>query len=496
MPNLIDTAAAPLRRLGPVLVLAAAACFASAAPSSARSAPESFADLVEPLLDTVVNIQTSVTQQERPGGGLGDALPEGIPDELEELFREFLERRGDEGGPMPRRRENALGSGFIIDPEGYIVTNNHVIEGADEISVRLTDDTVLPATLVGTDPATDLALLKVETERELPSTTWGDSDALRIGDWVVAIGNPFGLGGTVTAGIVSARGREIGGRYDDYLQTDAAINRGNSGGPMFNINGEVVGINTAIFSPTGGSIGIGFAVPSVMARSVIDSLLQYGEVRRGWLGVRIQTVTPELAEGLQLGSARGALVASVTPGGPAERSGIEDGDVIVEFDGRPVSEMSELPRMVAETAIGKSVPVKVVRRGEEKIVQVELGQLDEEQIAAATRDGGLPQPQAEDFTGLGLDLAELNETLREEYGLDGDLEGVLVTKVEPDSPADERGLREGDVIIEVNQNPVATPGEVSREFQATREDGRNTATLLIQRGGERQWVPLKVEKSG
>lgn len=500
MPNLTEFAAAPTRRVAPALAVLAAACLAAASPAAARSAPESFADLVEPLIDTVVNVQTSVnrsTRDDSPGGGLGDALPEGIPDELEELFREFLERRGGEPeAPMPRRRENALGSGFIVDADGYIVTNNHVIDGADEISVRLTDDTILPATLIGTDPATDLALLKVETERQLPATVWGDSDALRIGDWVVAIGNPFGLGGTVTAGIVSARGREIGGRYDDYLQTDAAINRGNSGGPMFNVNGEVVGINTAIFSPTGGSIGIGFAVPSAMARSVIDSLREYGEVRRGWLGVRIQTVTPELAEGLRLGTARGALVATVTPGGPAERSGIEDGDVIVEFDGRPVTEMSELPRMVAETAIGKSVPVKVVRRGEERVVQVELGQLDEAQFAAADPGRRLPDPEGEDLSGLGLSLAELTETLRQEYGLAEEVDGVLVTEVKPDSPAGERGLREGDVIIEVNQNPVSNPAEVASEFEATRADGRSTATLLISRGGERQWVPLKVEKSG
>ncbi|MEX2628505.1 MAG: DegQ family serine endoprotease [Tistlia sp.] len=497
MPNLTHFAAAPLRNLGPALLVLAAACLAAASPATARSAPESFADLVEPLIDTVVNVQTSVTRSARPDGpGLGDVLPEGIPDELEELFREFLERRGaPDEAPAPRRRDNALGSGFIVDAEGYIVTNNHVIDGADEISVRLTDNTILPATLVGTDPATDLALLKVETDRQLPATRWGDSDALRIGDWVVAIGNPFGLGGTVTAGIVSARGREIGGRYDDYLQTDAAINRGNSGGPMFNIDGEVVGINTAIFSPTGGSIGIGFAVPSAIARSVIDSLREHGEVRRGWLGVRIQTVTPELAEGLRLGTARGALVATVTPGGPAAESGIEDGDVIVEFDGRLVEEMSELPRMVAATAIGKSVPVKVVRRGEERTVQVELGQLDEAQFAAAVPGRAQPGPEREDLSGLGLGLAELTEELRQEYGLTEELAGVLVTEVKPDSPAAERGLREGDVIIEVNQNPVGNPSEVAGEFEATREDGRNTATLLISRGGERQWVPLRVGNS-
>ncbi|SME91351.1 serine protease Do [Tistlia consotensis] len=503
MPNLTQTVAAPIRRLGPALVVVAAACLATAAPAAARSAPESFADLVAPLLDTVVNVQTSITapDNQSDGQGLGDALPDGIPDELQDLFRQFLEKRGQKGGPgaepAPRRRENALGSGFIIDADGYIVTNNHVVEGADEISVRLTDNTILPATLVGADQATDLALLKVEAGHKLHATRWGDSDKLRIGDWVVAIGNPFGLGGTVTAGIVSARGREIGGRYDDYLQTDAAINRGNSGGPMFNTDGEVVGINTAIYSPTGGSIGIGFAVPSAMARSVIDSLRQYGEVRRGWLGVRIQTVTPELAEGLRLGSAHGALVASVTPGGPAQKAGIAGGDVIVEFDGRPVGEMSELPRMVAQTAIGKTVPVKVVRKGEEKTIQVQLGRLDEAQIAAA--ESGQPAPEAPgsaDLKDLGLGLATLTDDLRQKYSLEQDLDGVLVTEVKPDSPADERGLRQGDVILEVNQNPVAEPADVAKELEATRKEGRSTATLLIQRGGERQWVPLKVQKKG
>jgi serine protease Do len=290
-----------------------------------RAAPESFADLVDTLLPTVVNIST--TQEVERGGG---------SEEFEEFFREFFERRGEER--PQRRRQSSLGSGFIIDPSGYIVTNHHVIAEADQITVRLADESELEATLVGSDEKTDLALLKVESDHPLPFAKWGDSEATRIGDWVIAIGNPFGLGGTVTAGIVSARQRDINsGPYDNFIQTDAAINRGNSGGPMFNVDGEVIGINSAIFSPSGGSVGIGFAIPSALARNIIAQLEEGGEVQRGWLGVRIQTVTDELAEGLRLDRARGALVASVSEGGPAEAAGIKQGDVILIFDGREVT---------------------------------------------------------------------------------------------------------------------------------------------------------------
>jgi len=312
-----------------------AALIAASGLAHARSAPESFADLAEHLLPTVVNIASTQSVQGRSS------------DQMEEFFKKFFEQH--QGVPPPEQRPtSALGSGFIIDSSGYIVTNRHVIEGADEITVRLHDDTLLKATLVGSDEKTDLALLKVEADKPLPAAKWGNSEKTRIGDWVVAIGNPFGLGGTVTAGIVSARQRDINsGPYDEYIQTDAAINRGNSGGPMFNVDGEVIGVNTAIFSPSGGSIGIGFAIPSSLAHNVIDQLRQYGEVRRGWLGVRIQTVTDELAEGMHLKKAHGALVAAVTEGGPAEKGGIEQGDVILEFDGRSVDEMRRLPKMVA-----------------------------------------------------------------------------------------------------------------------------------------------------
>ena len=360
--------------------------------AQAGTAPNSFADLAERLLPTVVNIATTQTVESNRG------------EEFEEFFKEFFERRGGQPPPQEKRRASALGSGFIIDASGYIVTNHHVIADADEITVRLHDDTLLEAELVGSDEKTDLALLKVKSDEPLPATSWGVSEKTRIGDWVVAIGNPFGLGGTVTAGIVSARQRDINsGPYDDFIQTDAAINRGNSGGPMFNLDGDVIGVNTAIFSPSGGSIGIGFAIPSDIAKNIVAQLREHGEVRRGWLGVRIQTVTEELAEGLRLDGAYGALVASVTEGGPAEKAGIAGGDVILQFNGRTVPDMRKLPRMVAETPIGREVDVVVWRKGAEIVVKVVLGELDDEQLAARhgrplgrgeIRQGAGPRPGA------------------------------------------------------------------------------------------------------
>ncbi|MEM1398685.1 MAG: Do family serine endopeptidase, partial [Pseudomonadota bacterium] len=325
-----------------------------------NNAPDSFADLAERLLPAVVNISTTQRGPQREGPEVPQ-FPEGSP--FEEFFRDFLERQERNG--QPQRRANSLGSGFIVAEEGIVVTNFHVIEGADEITVILQDDTNLKAEVIGRDEKTDIAVLKVEPDEPLPSVPWGDSNAMRVGDWVVAIGNPFGLGGTVTAGIVSARQRDINaGPYIDYLQTDASINRGNSGGPMFNLDGEVIGINTAIYSPSGGSVGIGFAIPSTQASVIVDQLLEFGRTRRGWLGVRIQQVTDEIAESLDLDGARGALVASVTPTGPAEEAGITQGDVIVQFDGKDVTTSRTLPRIVAETQVGKAVSVQVWRRGD------------------------------------------------------------------------------------------------------------------------------------
>jgi serine protease Do len=451
--------------------------------AQARAAPESFADLAERLLPTVVNIATTQTVETRRG------------EEFEEFFKEFFERRGGEPPPQQRRRASSLGSGFIIDPSGYIVTNHHVIKDADEITVRLHDDALLEAELIGSDEKMDLALLKVESDTPLPAATWGRSEATRIGDWVVAIGNPFGLGGTVTAGIVSARQRDINaGPYDEFIQTDAAINRGNSGGPMFNLDGEVVGVNTAIFSPSGGSIGIGFAIPSDRAKKIVLQLREFGEVRRGWLGVRIQSVTEELAEGLRLDKPRGALVASVTEGGPAEKAGIAQGDVILEFNGREVSEMRKLPLMVAETPIGQEVQVVVWRKGEEQRVTVVLGELDEEQIALAT-----PGPAPGDDTGkvpdLGLELGTITPELRERYGLAEKTDGVVITEVDSEGSAAEKGLKAGDVIVEVDQEEVSSPAQVAERVKKAKDEGYRVVTLLVFRQGDFQWVAVRIDKS-
>ncbi len=472
--------------LHPLLALPiAAALLLAAAAASARPAPDSFADLAEKLLPSVVNVSTT---QEQMAGTSGDQ-------ELDEFFKEFFDRQGRMERP---RRATSLGSGFIIDPAGYIVTNNHVIEGADEVTVRLHDDTELTAEVIGIDDKTDLALLKVDAKEPMPAVAWGDSDKTRIGDWVVAIGNPFGLGGSVTAGIVSARKRDImAGPYDDFLQTDASINRGNSGGPMFNMDGEVIGINTAIFSPSGGSVGIGFAIPSNLARNVIAQLREYGHTRRGWLGVRIQTVNEELAEGLRLPSTEGALVANVTENGPADLAGIEQGDVVLKFDGRPVEEMRKLPRMVAETAIDKEVEVVVWRQGREVTLNVVLGELDEAaEMAALTpqEPQGTPERREGTVDLLGLALAEMSPELRERFGLDDGASGVVITEVDQAGSAAEKDLRPGDVIVEVDQEPVANPGDVDQRVSQARENGYRVVTLLVDRDGEYQWVALRIDQ--
>ncbi|MEN8195899.1 MAG: Do family serine endopeptidase, partial [Pseudomonadota bacterium] len=343
------------------------------ADAAARGAPDSFADLVETLQPAVVNVST--TQMMDGGGneGLEFEFPEGSP--FRDFFDQFNRKRGEQE-ERPRRAQS-LGSGFIIAAEGLVVTNNHVIEGADKITVTLVDDTTYDAELVGRDTKTDLALLKIQADREFPFVSWGNSDKMRVGDWVIAIGNPLGLGGTVTAGIVSARQRDIrSGPYDDFLQTDAPINRGNSGGPLFDMNGNVIGINTAIYSQSGGSIGIGFAIPSNLADGVIDQLRNFGTTRRGWLGVQIQQVTDEIAESLGLKDARGALVAGVLDGSPAKAAKMKEGDVILKFDGRNVNESRKLPRIVADTAVGKAVKVVVWRAGDEITVTVTLGELE------------------------------------------------------------------------------------------------------------------------
>lgn len=468
---------------GIAFALLAFAVALAAGSAPARSAPDSFADLAEELLPTVVNIATTQVIENQRG------------QEFEEFFKEFFERRGGEPPPQQRRRASSLGSGFIIDPSGYIVTNNHVIAEADEITVRLHDDTTLEAVVVGRDEKTDLALLKVESDKPLPAAKWGRSEKTRIGDWVIAIGNPFGLGGSVSAGIVSARQRDINsGPYDDFIQTDAAINRGNSGGPMFNLDGEVIGINTAIFSPSGGSVGIGFAIPSSLVKNIIAQLREHGEVRRGWLGVRIQTVTEELAEGLRLESVHGALVASVTEGGPAEAAGIEQGDVILEFNGRVVPDMRKLPRMVAETPIGDAVEVIVWRKGKKVTLKVDLGELAEEKVASLEAE---PDTGAEsgDIPDLGLAVGTITPELRERFGLADKTDGVVIIDVDAAGSGAEKGLRPGDVIVEVDQEQVKTPAEVADQVKKAKSEGYRVVTLLVFREGDFQWVAVRITKS-
>ena len=458
--------------------------------AQAKVAPESFADLAERLLPAVVNISsTQVTRERSQRGPEIPQFPPGSP--FEDWFREFLERNRPESTP---RRVSSLGSGFIIDPAGYIVTNNHVIEEADEITVILQDDTNLKATIVGRDKKTDLALLKVETDKPLTAVEWGDSNKSRVGDWVVAIGNPFGLGGTVTAGIISARARDINsGPYDDYLQTDASINRGNSGGPMFNLEGKVIGVNTAIFSPSGGSVGIGFAVPSALAKTVVDQLRKHGRTRRGWLGVRIQTVTEEIAESLGLDKTRGALVAGVSDGGPAKNSGIEAGDVILRFDDKEVSDMRKLPRIVAETPIDKTVEVELWRKGEKKVIDVTIGELKEE-ITVKAEVQGKDSGQGT-VSMLGLTLSAITPKLRERFKLDDETKGIIVTRVKNDSVAKKKGIRKGDIILEVSQDKVETPGDVKSVVEKARSANRKSVLLLIERQNDQRFVVLPIAES-
>lgn len=468
-----------------------------AAPQAfARGAPDSFADLAEKLLPAVVNISTTQSVKAREGVEV-PRFPPGSP--FEEFFRDFFERQQRSGRPR-RRQTTSLGSGFIIDSTGYIVTNNHVIAEAEKITVTLHDDTKIKAKLIGRDQKTDLALLKIETSKPLSAVSLGDSDIARVGDWIVAIGNPFGLGGTVTAGIVSARKRDINsGPYDDFIQTDASINRGNSGGPMFNLKGEVIGINTAIFSPSGGSVGIGFAIPANLAKPIIDQLRKFGRARRGWLGVRIQTVTQEIAQGLGLPKVHGALVASVTEGSPAEKGKIKVGDVILRFDGKEISQMRSLPRIVAETPVGKATSVVVWRQGRETKLRLTLGEFPEKpQKVAATKtlgkrtaEGASPVPQ------LGLVLSPVTAALRRQFSLAASETGVVVTKVDEDGPAAKKRIRPGDIIRKIGpeQSPVTQPSQVKKMVEKASRTRVKSILMLVETGGNKRFVAVKVGKS-
>ena len=484
--NQIRTLAKPVahaNRMLFVLLASMALMLAATQILRAQGMPNSFADLSDNVSPAVVNITTS-TVLNRPGDELN--VPQGSP--FDDLFKEFNDRNR-RGAPEPERRGTALGSGFLISSDGYVVTNNHVIADADEIEIELRSGEKLTATVVGTDPRTDLALLKVEAATPLPYVNFGNSDEMRVGDWVLAIGNPLGQGFSVSAGIVSARGRTLSGSYDDFIQTDAAINRGNSGGPLFNMAGEVVGVNTAILSPSGGSIGIGFSMASNVVSGVVDQLEQFGETRRGWLGVRIQNVTDDIADAIGLDQVAGALVTDV-PDGPAADAGIEAGDVILSFDGQPVADTRELVRQVATAPVGGSVPVIVFRDGETRTIGVVLGRLEEAVLASASGSNSPAPLEAPQFSIQGLLLGEATAEHRERFMIEEETNGVVILEVEEGSQAAEKGLRPGDVIVEVSQNSVSVPKDVVDRIEAARDAGRRSILLLVRSGGSGRFVAL------
>ncbi len=453
----------------------------------ARGAPESFADLAQSISPSVVNITTSAMVAAPVSGG--PVVPEGSP--FEDFFRDFMDRNGQGNGQDGPRRSEALGSGFVISEDGYIVTNNHVIEGADDIEIEFFSGTRLKAKLIGTDPKTDIALLKVESPTPLPFVPFGDSDLMRVGDWVVAMGNPLGQGFSVSAGIVSARNRALSGTYDDYLQTDAAINRGNSGGPLFNMDGQVVGVNTAILSPNGGSIGIGFSMASNVVAKVVSQLQEFGETRRGWLGVRIQDVTPDVAEAMGLAEASGALVTDV-PDGPAKDAGIISGDVITLFGGKPVKDTRDLTRRVADSPVGEAVPVVVQRDGKTETLAVTLGRREEAEATPTPASAAKPSEPSEAEI-LGLTVTPVTDEMIKSLDLAADTQGLLIGKVDPASEAFSKGLREGDIIAEAGQQKVVRLADLTDRITEAKDAGRKSLLLLVRRAGDPRFVALSVE---
>ena len=481
---------------------------ATAQQSPAVSHVPGFEDLAARLLPTVVNVSTTgKIKPSLPGQGPAQGqlppmpeLPPGSP--FEQFFKDFYDQY-QSGKPPADQKISSLGSGFIIDAaNGYIVTNYHVIKDADDIKVILSDDTSLSAKLVGSDDKTDIAVLKITPTAPLTAAVWGDSDTARIGSWIVAIGDPFGLGGTVTTGIVSARQRDINaGPYDQFIQTDAPINRGNSGGPMYNQNGEVVGINTAIFSPSGGSVGIGFAIPSNLARPVVEQLIKFGQTRRGWLGVRIQEVTPEIADSLGLGKPRGALVSSVTPRGPAEKAGVKSGDIILKFNDTAVKDMRTLPLLVAQSEIGKKATLTLWRKGKEETVPVDLGQLEKAEAASQEEDqqaqGGPTGGAASkitDVASLGIGLTALTDDLHNAYKIPKSVKGAAIVAVKEDSLAAEKDLEVGDVISEIDQQEVTSPAQAAQKIADAQKLGHTSVLLFVARGDDMRFVALKFKK--
>ena len=449
---------------------------------SDAAGPVSVADLADSLIGAVVNISTSQNVKGRNNDSAAPRprVPEGSP--FQDFFDEYFKQQedGTENRRQPRKVQS-LGSGFVIDAEGIIITNNHVIADADEITVDFTDGKKLIAEVIGTDSKTDIAVLKVNPQQPLQAVPFGNSSKSRVGDWVMAIGNPFGQGSSVTLGIVSAINRDIrSGPYDNFIQTDAAINRGNSGGPLFNMDGKVIGINTAIISPSGGSIGLGFSIPSDLAMNVIRQLREFGETRRGWLGVSIQPVTDDIAESLSMDEARGALVAGLTDKGPAKNSGILVGDVILNFDGQNIAQMRDLPRIVAETPVGKSVDVVVLRKGKETIVSVTLGRLeDSDKTISSGKDTGGNEKAPKALTALGMTFGELSDESRLRFGIAADVQGALITHVDAGSPASEKGVEAGNVLTEIAQESVDSVEDVRTKLDKLKKDGRTKALLLV-----------------
>jgi serine protease Do len=487
------------RRLTPAFAVAAVAALLALSPAAAPPAlargPDSLADLSEQVIDAVVNISAASTASSERRQIPLPQLPPGTP--FEEFFEEFFRRGpgGGQGGPQPpqQRRGNSLGSGFVVDSAGIVITNNHVIGEANDVTVIFNDGTRLKAEILGKDSKVDIAVLRVKPDKPLKAVKFGDSEKMRVGDWVIAIGNPFGLGGSVSAGIVSARNRNIeSGPYDNYIQTDAAINKGNSGGPLFNMQGEVIGINTAILSPSGGSIGIGFAVPSSVAVSIVDQLKEFGETRRGWLGVRIQQVDDALAEAMKLGRPRGALIAGVDDKGPAKPAGLESGDVIVKFDGREIRDSRDLPRIVAATPVGKDVEVIIIRKGEEMTKTVKLARLEETTAAAASANR--PQQNGTNVKRvLGLETSMITDEARRRFSLKEGLKGVVVMRVDPNSTAADKRIQPGDVIVEFGDQAVSKPEDIINRIEAMKKEGKKSAVVVVANAqGETRFVALSL----
>ena len=458
--------------------------FCSIGYANAKSAPESFADLAEKLSPSVVNISTTTIIEQKSRDI--PSFPPGSP--FEDFFKQF-----DKPGNK-KRRAQSLGSGFIIDKTGYVITNNHVIENAEKIMVILYDDKSFEATVVGKDPKTDVALLKIDPKKtKLKAVEFGDSNKLRVGDWVMAIGNPFGFGGTVTAGIVSARGRNLSGSYDDYIQTDASINRGNSGGPLFDMKGNVVGINTAIFSQSGGSVGIGFAVSSNLAKQVTDQLKQFGRTKRGWLGVLIQEVSDEIAESLGMQTARGALVSSATEGGPAEKAGVKTGDVIIKFNDTEIKNMKELPKVVAGTPVGKSVQIVILRNGKELTLNVTLGELELAEKENLIGQTSKKNVKSKNYNKLGLSVEELSDQNKTKFKLKDIDNGVVITSVEDNSPAALAGLTSGMVILRVGQIEVNSIKVIDEAIKNAIKQKRKALLLLVKVKNGTRFVALELK---